>query len=55
MVVIPARGQERGLRTHLLSDFKAEDSVVEIQRALQTGNFEVYMADAHAAIVPLEH
>ena len=48
MVVIAARGNERGLRAVALHQLEAEHADIEIEGALQVGDFQVNMADARA-------
>lgn len=46
VMMISAGGEERGLSAEALRDGKAKDAVVEGNRAIEVGHFEVNVADA---------
>jgi hypothetical protein len=48
VVVIAARGEERGLVAHALGETETEDTVVEGDGPLEVGDFEVDVADVGA-------
>ena len=50
MVMITSGGDERGLRTVTLNEFEAEHTDIEVECALQVGDFEVDVANADTGI-----
>jgi hypothetical protein len=46
MVMVAASRNECGLRTKLLHELEAEHAAIEIERALQVGDFQVDVPDA---------
>jgi hypothetical protein len=49
-MVVAARGDKRGLRTHPLHELEAEHAAVKIQRTREVRDLEVNMADADRGI-----
>lgn len=50
VVEIPAGGRKYGLRTETLGDGETENIAIEGECAFEIGQFEVDVADTHAAI-----
>ena len=50
VVVIATRGEKHGSFPEPLGDLKPEDPGVELQRAVEIGHFQVYVADSHVRV-----
>ena len=49
-MVVPASGEKHGGVTHALHDLQSEHAGVEGERAVEIGDFQMHMTDAHTRV-----